>query len=116
MSYPALPYGQMVTILHRTVTGRDEYGNDTYTSTSEVVGPCSVQQGSSRENQAFNDQVITGVTVFMPYGTEVGYLDAIVINGVQYEVNGDPAVWVSPFSGRTAPIRVDAVAAKGASN
>lgn len=115
MSFPSLPYGKMVTILHRKLSGTDEFGNDVYTSTPEQVGPCAVQQGSSRENIAFNDQVITNLIAFLPYGTTVGYLDAIVVDGVQYEIDGDPDVWVSPFSGHTAPVRVEARIVKGAS-
>jgi len=34
--------------------------------------------------------------------------------GVRYEVRGRPDVWVSPFSGNTSPIRIDATLVKGA--
>jgi ketosteroid isomerase-like protein len=97
------------------VAGQDEYGNDTLSFTEVQVGPCSVQQTTSREAINFTDQVATSVLVFMPYGTDVGFLDAMIINDVEYEVTGDPTDWVSPFSGHTAPIRVTGQLVKGAS-
>jgi len=115
MSYPGLPYGVMVTVKHRYVSGTDEFGNDVYSFTTSQVGPCSIQQTSSREAIDFNEQVVTGITVYVPYGTDIGYLDAMIVNGVEYEVNADPANWVSPFSGHTAPIRVTGTLGKGSS-
>jgi hypothetical protein len=113
--YPGLPYGKMVTLRRRVVSGHDEYNNDTYTVTDVQVGPCSVQQGHSGEQIAFTDRVTTDVTVYVPYGTDVDYLDAVIVDGVEYEIVGDPAQWLSPFSGHTAPIRVEGQLVKGAS-
>lgn len=113
--YPALPHGQYVTLRHRVVAGQDSYNNDTYAFTEVNVGPCSVQQTTSREAVNFADQVATSVLVFMPYGTNVSFLDAVIIDGVEYEVIGDPDNWISPFSGHTAPVRVSGQLVKGAS-
>jgi len=63
------PDGVIVTIVRRTVTSRDEWNNDVYTSVSEDVGPCSVQPASSREDLNFADQLTSGIIVFVPYGT-----------------------------------------------
>lgn len=113
--YPQLLNGQYVTLRHRVASGQDAYNNDTYVYTDVQVGPCSVQQTNSREATNFTDQVASGVLVFMPYGTDVTFLDAMIINGVEYEVTGDPDQWVSPFSGHTAPVRVTGQIVKGAS-
>lgn len=113
--HPALANGQYVTIRHRVVAGQDEYGNDTLSFTEVQVGPCSIQPTSSGEQIAFTDQVTTGVMVFMPYGTNVSFLDAIIIDDVEYEVRGDPENWKSPFSGNTSPVRVMGHLVKGAS-
>jgi hypothetical protein len=113
--YPALPNGQYVTLRHRVVAGQDEYNNDTYAFTEVQVGPCSVQPTSSQEATSFTDQTSTGVLVFMPRGTNVSYLDAMIIDGVEYEVTGDPENWASPFSGHTSPVRVSGQLVKGAS-
>lgn len=113
--YPALPNGRMVTLRRRTVSGTDEYGNDTYTSTYVQAGPCSIQQTTSRENITNTDQVTTGIIVFLPWGTDVSFVDAMIVDGIEYEITGDPDHWVSPFSGHTAPIRVSGLMVKGAS-
>jgi Phage head-tail joining protein len=114
--YPVLPYGQTVTLLHRTVTGQDEFGNDVYESTPETVGNVAVQPGSHTERVgSFTDQATTSLQIFLPNGTDITYLDAIVWNGDTYEVTGEPALHVSPFSGHAGPIRVTATIVKGAS-
>ena len=115
MGYPGLPNGVMVTIKNRFVNGEDNFGNDMYGFTAQEVGPCSVQQGTTRETIYATDQVATGMVVFMPYGTDVSFQDAVIIDGVEYEVSGDPESWVSPFSGHTAPVRVQCTLVKGAS-
>jgi len=114
--YPSLPYGRMITVIHRKVSGRDEFGNDTYTETTMQVGPCAIQPGSSRETIDFNDQVNSAVIVYMPYGTDVKYIDAMIVDGVTYEVSGKTESWQSPFSGHTSPVRVYGTEVEGASN
>jgi len=113
--YPALPNGKMVTLRHRVVAGQDNYGNDTLSFTEVNIGPCSVQQGHSGEVQTYTDRTVTDITVYVPYGTDVGFLDVMIVDGLEYEVTGDPATWQSPFSGHTAPIRVEGQLVKGAS-
>jgi hypothetical protein len=116
MSGPIMPHGQMLTFTQRTVSGQDQFGNDVYSETQVQIGPCSVQYGSSRESAGnFTDQVTTGLVVFVPYGTDLTYLDAVLYNGVKYELTAEPESWVSPWSGSVAPIRVFATVVKGAS-
>lgn len=109
------PNGKMVTLVRRTVTGTDDFNNDIYSSTTEEAGPCSVQPSTSRESLGFAEQLITGIVVFLPYGTNVNYLDAVIVDGVQYEINGAPDTWASPFTGSVAPIRIEGTIVEGAS-
>jgi SPP1 family predicted phage head-tail adaptor len=106
--------GVTVTIVRRTVSGTDSFGNDTYTSVNEDVQYCSIQPAASRENLDFSDQLTSDVVVFVPYGTDVEYIDAIIVDGVQYEVRAQPDVWRSPFSGSTAPVRIEGILVVGA--
>jgi hypothetical protein len=110
------PYGSTVTIRRRTVSGRDEHNNDTYAFAEENIPLCVVQPGGSGEETEFADRVTNSVTVFFPPGTDVNYVDAIVVDEVEYEVRGVPQEWRSPFSGNTAPIQVDAVKVTGISS
>jgi hypothetical protein len=107
MTFPVFPYGVNMTLIKRYVSGQDSYGNDVYSETPMVIGNCVFQPAGSTENLIFTDQVNTTDTIFMPYGTPVGPLDAIEYNGDRFEVIGEISSWVSPFSGRTSPIRVN---------
>jgi hypothetical protein len=107
--------GLTVTIVHRVLSGaKDEFENDVYTTKTENVSGCAIQPASSRESLALADQLSSNVVIFVPFGTDVTYIDAVICNGVQYEVTGVPDTWTSPFSGNTAPIRIDGTMIEGA--
>lgn len=112
---PVFPYGVTVTIRRRSVSGKDEYGNDTFSSTTEDVPLCVVQPAGTSENIQFTDQLSSDIVVYFPYGTDVEYIDAVILNGIQYEVQGKPNTWRSPFSGNTAPVEVRASKITGVS-
>jgi len=82
----------------------------------ENIPMCVVQPGGSGEETDFADRVTDGITVFFPYGTDISYIDSIVLEGVEYEVQGVPQKWRSPFSGNTSPIQVSAVKVTGVSS
>lgn len=109
------PYSQTITVLNRVLTGRDELGNDTYSDVPVQVPGCVVQPAGSNEQTQWTDQVSTDITVFIPYGTDVGPLDALIVNGVKYEIQGIPQQWRSPFSGHTSPLQLRASMVTGAS-
>jgi hypothetical protein len=106
--------GLTVTIVQRVLNGIDEFDNDVYTTVNKDVSGCSIQPASSRESLSFADQLTSNVVIFVPFGTDVTYIDAVICNGVQYEVTGVPDTWTSPFSGNTAPIRIDGNMIEGA--
>jgi hypothetical protein len=107
--------GLTVTIVNRTPTGtQDAYGNDQYSEVQVDVPGCSVQPANSRENLSFGDQLTSSIVVFVPFGTDISYIDAVIWDGDEYEVNGVPDTWTSPFTGNVAPIRIDATLVEGA--
>jgi hypothetical protein len=113
---PSFPYGVTVTIVSRAVSGTDEYGNDTYSETTEDIPLCSVQPAGTSETTQFTDQLSSEIVVYFPYGTDVEYIDALRLpDGTEYEVQGKPNVWASPFSGNTAPVEVRATKVTGVS-
>jgi len=109
------PYSQTITLIQRVRTGHDEYGNDVYTDNQIPLPYCVVQPSSSSEVVQWTEQVSTDITVFVPYGTVITPLDALLINGVTYEVQGEPQDWRSPFSGNTSPTQVRAAVVSGVS-
>jgi hypothetical protein len=116
MTSPIFTFAVTVTLIHRVPSGQvDEYGNDIMTETSITVPNTVFVPSGSSENLAFADQVTTGEQFYMPYGTPVNILDVIQFNGELYEVQGKPSEWVSPFSGRVSPIRIDTTKITGVS-
>lgn len=97
---PVIGPNVTVTLITRTVTGRDQYGNDQYGETSTTVGGVFAPGGSSELVQG-QDTVISKPTVYLPAGTGVSAVDAIVVGGLRYTVDGQPADWTagSPFTG-----------------
>lgn len=112
---PNFPYGVTVTVVSRTLTGKDDYGNDVYEDATFDVPFCSVQPGGTNETTQFTDQLSSEIVAYLPYGTDVEFLSALIVNGITYEVQGKPNVWESPFSGNTAPVEVRATKVSGVS-
>lgn len=104
-----------MTLIRRTVSGRDEYNNDTYSETKQAVSGCVVQPSGSSETIQFTDQVSTDLAVFIPAGIDVSPVDAIEIDGTRYEIQGQPSEWRSPFSGNTSPTQLRVTKVTGAS-
>ena len=77
MTAPVFANGQTVTLITRTKTGEDSYGNDVYGETPTDVPGCVVWPTASTENVQAEDQVITGLTALLPVGTDVSAVDAV---------------------------------------
>lgn len=93
-----LPAGEPITVTSRTQTGSDEYGDPIYmVTTVTVTGVLAPAIGA--ETTSGQDQVITQPTAFLPAGTVVDSLSKLTIRGVDYEVDGTPEDWRSPFTG-----------------
>lgn len=100
-----MPYGETIMIVRKTASGRDSYGNDTYT-TSEFTVLGAVAPKVSSEDMQSRDQVDSGLIAWVPGGTTVYATDQFLIRGATYEVDGDPMDWRSPFTGRAAPVQI----------
>ncbi len=100
-------FGETVTVRTRTPGADDRYGNPTYTWADAAVDGCAVAPRSSAEPaQVGRSAVITGLTVYLPTGTEIGPHDRLVIRGTEYEIEGEPGDWRNPYSGRRPGIEV----------
>jgi SPP1 family predicted phage head-tail adaptor len=90
-------YGDEITITTRTQTGVDEkYGNPVYTETTvTVTGAFAPAAGT--ETTEGQDQVVSQPLALLPYGTEIDSTAKLTINGLDYEIDGEPQSWSSPF-------------------
>lgn len=94
------PFGETVTLVHRSVTGQDVDGNDLYSNVETTVGGTGWDPGTSTENVQGGDLVIQLPRFFLPSGTVVSPLDAIRrANGRTYEVVGEPGDYRNPMTG-----------------
>jgi hypothetical protein len=97
------PHGESVTFEALSVGAEDAHGNpvDSYGSPVIVAG-CAFDPGGTVESfEPGRDVVITSPRVFIPSESTVpvSSRDRVTVRGVLYEVDGDPAVWVNPFTG-----------------
>lgn len=115
MTVGAFPAGETVTIIRPgAATTVDAYGNDIPgTSTETDVAGCAVAPAGGSEDVQARDQVRQGLTVWLPYGTDVQPTDLLRIRGDEYSVDGTASTWRSPFTGFTGPVQVSATRVTG---
>jgi hypothetical protein len=106
-------YATPVTIHRRVVSGQDTYGNDLYTDADELVDVIAFAPGASVEVTQGRDTITTQPAVYLPTGTIIDGLSAVTADGVRYDVDGNPNVWRSPFSGWAPGIEVRLKAVTG---
>src|SRR5436190_329455 len=84
------------TIRHRSEDESDvnEYGDPEITST-ETEAPCELQQVARDEPAGAGEIAVTEWVLFLPDGTELDTTDQVVIDGLVYEVTGEPEEAVS---------------------
>lgn len=67
--------------------------------TKLVISGCSVQPASTSLSQDGRVLGISeGLTAYLPEGTDVKAGDRIEYNGKLYTINGEPKIWVAPFT------------------
>lgn len=107
-----LPNGETVTVIRPGPPTQDEYGNDVPGTPTETdipgcgIAPREGAGGGSEilQAQQVRDTVITGLTLYAPYGTDLRATDRVRVGGAVYEVQGQPGAFASPFTGSTGPV------------
>ena len=105
-----LSQGDTVTIVRPGLPTQDTYGNDVPGAPAEIpVAGCGVAPrdgtgSASNELTDARDTVISGLTLYAPYGTDIRATDKVRVGGVLYEVVGLPGSFRSPFTGSTGPV------------
>ncbi|MFI1485785.1 hypothetical protein [Streptomyces sp. NPDC020747] len=107
-----LPSGDTVTILRPGPSTRDVYQNDVPGPPVEIPIPgCAIAPrdgtgAGTNEIVDARDTVITGLTLYAPYGTDIRATDRVRVGGDEYEVDGHSGSFRSPFTGSTGPVVV----------
>lgn len=107
------PYGETITVTRQSEpTGDiDDGGNPVLADdfSFEVDNVAVAPAGSEEDPQALGLWVVTGYTLYLPYGTVLKPSDRLTVRGVDgWQVVGDSeaAGWRNPFNGRTPGVVV----------
>lgn len=108
------PFGEAVTVESRVAGPPDRYSNPTYTWVARTVEGCGFDPGNSTETVLpYRVDTDTRPTLYAPPGTAVAPTDRIVVRGEQFQVDGEVAVWVSPFTGWSPGVVIKLKRAEG---
>lgn len=107
------PHGRTATVVRRTPGGYDEYGDPIESTVVRVDvdgcawAPRTAGGASSSEIRDRGRQgVIEGLTLYAPAGTDLQPTDQVEVDGVLFDVEGEPGDWRNPFTGRDAGLEV----------
>ncbi len=102
------PAGETVTILTQGQIGTSGYNDPIYgTVATTIVEGCAVSPRSEDEITGNGRHgVVIGLNVYLPAGTVVTVNDLVDVGGVTYRIDGQPAVWANPYTGRRPGIVV----------
>lgn len=106
------PFGETVTIVSTEVTGQDAYGGDILANVETDVPGCAFAPAGSPERVQGQDLVTTTPTVYLPTGADVpSPSDRVKVRGRAYDIDGEPLVFVNPYTGSQpgAVLRLKAV-------
>lgn len=102
------PHGETVTRLRAAMILDPYSGEATQAAWDDEANPpsslaiegCAFNPGGSTEpTQEGRNAVITRPEVYAPADADVLAGDRLVVRGLTYDVEGDPADWRSPFTG-----------------
>jgi hypothetical protein len=101
-------FGLQVTWMKRTITGRDAYGIDIYsTSIPQVLNNVPVWPAGSSELMQGQDVLTDLLVAVVPHGLGVSPTDQMIVFGRTYEVTGSPFDWVSPLTGTRVGVQIN---------
>ena len=96
----AFAKGETVTVLPGPTTF-DAYGDPVASlRTGGDITGCAVAPRYSTEPTTRGRQgVIVGMSIYAPAGSDILSTDLLTVRGDTYMVEGEPAEWVSPYTG-----------------
>lgn len=111
-------FGEKITILRAPLVVDDYSGEPTGldwdAATRRTIPGCGIAPVSSGEPlRDIRTQVDSAVDVYAPYGVDIRALDRLIIRGITWQVDGDPAAWRHPMTGWNAGTVIRAVKVDG---
>lgn len=102
---PLSPFRTVVTLVTRTKGAPNDFGNDTWTETGRVVLG-AFAPGTSTEQVQGKDSLTVQPTLYLGPDVDVSYLDAVIVDGLKYEVDASPNAYAHALTGWTPGIEV----------
>ena len=104
-----------IVIRHATPGGVDQYGDPVSGSSAdtEIAGAFVAPRESADVHDVGRVGVIVGLTLYLPYGTDIGHGDQVLVDDVLYEVDGEEGDWLQPMTGWQAGTTVALKRASG---
>jgi hypothetical protein len=96
---------ESITIVRKTSTGVDDFGNPTYSYANTTIQNCGIGFGNSDEPVMDDrDPIDNTLTLFMPAGTVIEANDTFIVRGTRFVKAGSPENWVSPVQMGSLPV------------
>lgn len=106
----AFAAGETITVYRVT---ENQYGDKTLGVSHDVDG-CAIWPTTGKETiTGGEDTVVFGLTILAPTDCDVLSSDRILVRGITYDVNGEPALHRSPLTGKSSGIEIQLTAATG---
>jgi len=106
--------GESVVRIRPTASAPDRYGNPTTTDTETTLTGAAFDPGGSREPvEVGRASVVTTPKLYFQSTPDLTSSDRVRVRGLTYTVEGNPAVWISPFTNVTAGLVVELKAVAG---
>lgn len=100
------PHGKTITVKSVTTTTDDHGDSSEVPPSSSSWGPCAVAPRFANVSvDPRSVPVVVGLTVYGPTRS-MNSDDRLVIDGLEYLLDGEPAVWENPFTGWAPGIEV----------
>jgi hypothetical protein len=99
-------FTKTVTLVRRTKGPVDKFGNDTFVdSASPVVAVVGIINGG--EQVQGRDTATMRVPLYLPPGTVVTHLDAVIMDGERWEIDGVPTRYQHALTGWTPGVEIN---------
>lgn len=105
----------MIKRIRQSPGGTDQYGDPIPGTTTETIiaGAFTAPRTTEDVDDRGRAGVIVGLTLFAPYNTDLTYTDQIEVDGVLYDIEGEPGRWKNPFTDWEAGIQAALTRAQG---
>lgn len=93
----------------------DEYGDPVESTESRVLldGAGVAPRASEDISDQGRQGVIVGLSLYLPFGTDLLHTDQVEVDGTVYDIEGEPGSWKSPLTSWEAGIEVALRRAQG---